>query len=358
MYYNFKKVFLDLQYEDSFLSLCQREKLITKYKSGLELSPNSVMKYTKYKQRVLCYLALFETLDFSRGLIDLSPLVNRGIINEDSNCNSDKTIKYDKEFVEQADTMLLYGKKDVVSRVTSDYLQDLKEYKKSHPGWGDKVKKIWLGVANGNGGLSFNKDYESIIKNFDSLFDYNFDTDYGNVYDDIICIRNSLIQGLYSSMTTDAVYASSIFQLHSSKPTPQLVDDIYYLVETKLPDEANVLPMPSTIDEALRMKESSELKSFRSVMSEWCYYYSNNEFGLAEKIHKDIVKANKQFENLERFRKFASSPYTQVVCLLGGCLPYPAIAHPVAFTGFISPFLAHGLQQKYTWALMTKKRPK
>ena len=354
MYYDFKKMFLDFQYEESLLSLCEREKIITHNKFGMELK--SWNKYIKNKQKTLCYLALFETVDFSKGIADLSPLVSRGIIAENSNCYMDKTIEFDKEFVEQADTLLRYSKKDVISKVTADFRRWAKKYKSSHSIWNNvDINKIWLGVENGDEGLRFAKDYEKIINNFDDLLEYNLDAECGNVYHDICVIRDSLIQGLYSSMTTDAVYASSFFRLHTSKQTQPIVDDIYYLVETKLPNEVNILPMPSTIDEALKMKNSPEMKSFRHVMSEWCYYYSTNEFGLAEKIQKDIVKANKQFERLERFKRFASSPYTQLVCLAGGCLPNPAIAYPIAFTGYIAPLIANAAQQKHIWAITTNR---
>lgn len=211
------------------------------------------------------------------------------------------------------------------------------------------------------GTIVINKDGEfltdiNLIKGhwYDFVFDY-FKKSLAGVTFEVYAAEDSLIQGLYSSMTTDAVYASSFFRLHTSKQTQPIVDDIYYLVETKLPNEANILPMPSTIDEALKMKNSPEMKSFRHVMSEWRYYYSTNEFGLAEKIQKDIVKANKQFERLERFKRFASSPYTQLVCLAGGCLPNPAIAYPIAFTGYIAPLIANAAQQKHIWAITTNR---
>ena len=78
-------------------------------------------------------------------------------------------------------------------------------------------------------------------------------------------------------MTTDAVYASSIFRLHTSKQTQPIVDDIYYLVETKLPNEVNILPMP------------------------------------------------------------------------------PAIAYPIAFTGYIAPLIANAAQQKHIWAITANR---
>ena len=73
MYRNFSRIFLGLLDETDFLDMCVRDKIITNYKFG---SPLSEEKHTiKNEQRILCYLSLYESVDFSQGLfvLQISP---------------------------------------------------------------------------------------------------------------------------------------------------------------------------------------------------------------------------------------------------------------------------------------------
>jgi len=112
------------------------------------------------------------------------------------------------------------------------------------------------------------------------------------------------------------------------------------------------LPMPQSIEEVIKMRKSPYIKSFRSVMQEWSHYVNQGEYLLAEKIKKDLVKANTQLEKLERYKRFSLSPYVRIFNLIGGQIP--VLGSVLGIISFIEPTITNHIQNKNGWVLLTK----
>lgn len=87
-------------------------------------------------------------------------------------------------------------------------------------------------------------------------------------------------------------------------------------------------------------------------MNEWCSYVEEGEFVLAEKISKDLVKANKALTHLNRYKQFSQSPYTRVFNLLGGLIPCFGIL--LSAINFVEPYIIENIQERIQWTLLTK----
>ena len=167
-------------------------------------------------------------------------------------------------------------------------------------------------------------------------------------------IKDNLIEGLYFSEKKHMPFASAIFSNSYYSTDLATIDDVYYTVKVHLPEDANILPMPRTFAEVERMRKSPYIRSFRSVMNEWSSYIENGDFNSAGKMKNDIIKANKNLEHLERFKKIYSSvPYALITTLAGAEIR--ELSYILGLISIANPLIYTYLQRKNGWTLLTKQ---
>lgn len=372
---NFDTLFLDSIYKDLFERYCIRQGLITKrFDDYIEQSAKdleTLKSPLRGIKQLLIWLTLFEFIDSNSSIYDFSKLVDIGLVKE-SNFLSDPKDKSDifcGEYYDIAIDLMRIYKHDIIKHIKNKDKQELKSlqlYAESRDFWRkiDPSQRKFFCVDDHGNPLSLEKNYDEIIENVDALYDaatsfediekrFEFMFIWNrDISLDIGSIRDNLMLGLYHSDNNKLTFASTLFSNLFQSHTIDCIDSIYYTVQASLPNEVNVMPMPQSLNDVLKMRNSPYIKSFRSVMEEWSSYINSGEYVLAEKIKKDLVRANRQLEKLEKCKKFSTSPYTRVFNLLGGQIPY--LGNILGVLSFLEPIAINHIQKKNGWALLTK----
>lgn len=372
---NFDTLFLDSVYKNLFERYCIRQGLITKrFDDYIEQSAKDleILKSPlRGIKQLLIWLTLFEFIDSDSSIYDFSRLVDIGLVKE-SNFLSDPEVNSDifcGEYYDVAIDLMRIYKHDIIKHIKNKDKQELKSlqlYAESRDFWKeiDPSQRKFFCVDDHGNLLSLEKNYDEIIEKADAL--YAAATSFEDIEKrfafmliwnrdinlDIGSIRDNLMLGLYHSDNNKMTFASTLFSNLFQSHTIDCIDSIYYTVQASLPNEVNVMPMPQSLNDVLKMRNSPYIKSFRSVMEEWSSYINSGEYVLAEKIKKDLVRANRQLEKLEKYKKFSTSPYTRVFNLLGGQIPY--LGNILGVLSFLEPLAINHTQKKNGWALLTK----
>ena len=372
--FELKTVYLDTLYKDIFERYLIRKKLITKtiIDSNEQKSDNLEplkLPLTGLK-KMLVLLTLFENVDSNSSIYDFSRLIDMGLVNENSTIGTkENNVAYSDEYISEATRLMNIYKRDIIrflkrkDRVELKFLQTRSEAKEFWKTVDNKDRFYICTDVNGKP-LELDSDYDNIIANPDILYsggNYFMNPEDGLIFDlvnnrhidlDIGSIRDNLIEGLFYSKKQGASFASGIFSDIHSTNTIECIDSVYYTIQARLPNEVNILPMPQCLDDVLKMRKSPYIHSFRKVMNEWCSYVETGEYLLANKISKDLVKANKALDHLDRYKRFSQSPYTRVFNLFGGLVPYLGIL--LGGISFVEPYIIEHLQEKNQWTLLTK----
>lgn len=355
--YLFDNAFLDLQNTQTFTELCKKNKAISKDIDG------SVVTYDgtplRGVKRLLRNLVLFENIDFSSSIYDCSQLIERGLVSEKSICcsNSSPNMDYDK----QAVCIMSAYRSDIIKQNIEIYKDDLHMLQSSH----NPNRDLWRGknyktinkiCISKNVYLDLKKDYYDIIQNLDLLYssvvENNFDKFFyelfnGDAVSNLIGIRDNLAYAFQSIEENNSVYISNNLNHMQGKKIKNNVDNVYALVQTSLPNEVNVLPMPMTLQDVWDMRKHPAISTFRNVMSEWNYYLQTEDINAAKKIEKDIVKANHGLEKLSKYKKCASSPYVRTGLFITGFLPL--LTTIVNIYSYVEPYIINLVEKKYSW---------
>lgn len=373
--FDFNTLFLDSVYKDTFERYCIRKRLITKTFDESHSSDISDLELIKTPlkgiKKLLVWLTLFEYVDSNSSIYDFTKLIDIGLIKESNFLSQsvDDSEVYCDEYVNAAKSLMKIYKHDVIKHIKNkdkQELHDLQVRSESRDFWKtiDASQRLFLCSDNLGNPLNLDKDYDKIIDSVDDLsgvatcFDnFQHKLDIGlilsrNISLDIGSIRDNLIEGLYHSDNNKMTYVSGLFSNVNHTFITEYIDSIYYTVKASLPNEVNVLPMPQSIEEVIKMRKSPYIKSFRSVMQEWSHYVNQGEYLLAEKIRKDLVKANTQLEKLERYKRFSISPYVRIFNLIGGQIP--VLGSILGVISFIEPTITNHIQNKNGWVLLTK----
>ena len=355
--YLFNSAFLDLQYAQTFTELCKKNGVITK-----DIA-NSTVTYDgmplRGVMRLLQYLVLFENIDFSSSIYDCSQLVERGLISESSICcsNSDPNIDYEK----QAISIMSAYKSDIVKQnveLYKDHLQMLRSsYNPNRNLWKDSnYKTINKICISENIYIDIKKDYYNIIQKLDLLYGsivennyakFLYGLFYGDAVSNLIGIRNNLAYAFQSIEKDNSVYISNNLNHLQGKKIKNNVDDVYALVQTSLPSEVNILPMPTTLQDVWNMRRHPAISAFRKVMCEWNHYIQTEDINAATKIKKDVIKANHYLEKLGKYKKFSSSPYVRTGLFVAGFIPI--LSNIVNIYSYAEPYIFNYIEEKCSW---------
>lgn len=335
------KIILDYHFSEILGTMCIRNGLITNFNE--EQYRTESLQWIKEDKspligmkKLLILVTLFEKIDFS-SLFDISRLADIGLVDEEiMKCNSENN----KLIIEKTDNVYL----ETLSLFNIYKSCIVKILKKRHGILlsNQKITKI----INEGLASSFSESFIEDNKNMQEKLTYKIIE--GMFYE--TC--TSLIKTTISKNTT---YYSNLFESSNLEVNlPKInIEKIYYIAQVQLPNEVNLLPMPQTLNEALQMRKSPYLCSFRRVFTEWSNYLSRGELSLAKKMEKDLIKANQNLCRLEKYRKFTQSPYFRVANLIGGEIPI--LSTILNITLFTTSFLEEGIQRNNEWILMPSR---
>lgn len=355
--YLFDSAFLDLHYTQTFTELCKKSGVISKDIDNSAVTYDGVP--LRGMMKLLQYLVLFENIDFSSSIYDCSQLLDRGLISEKSICCSNSNPNVDCD--NQAISIMSAYKSDIVKQniqLYKDHLQMLQSsYNPNCDLWrGRSYKTINKICISENIYLDVKKDYYNIIQNLDILYSsivknnsskFLYELFNGDAVSNLIGIRNNLAYALQSMEEKSSVYISNYLNHLQGKKIKKNVDDIYAFVQMSLPNEVNILPMPTTLQDVWNMRKHPAISTFRSIMSEWNYYIQTENINAAEKIKKDIIKANHNLEKLGKYKKFSSSPYVRTGLFVAGFIP--VLSNIVNIYSYAEPYILNGIERRYSW---------
>lgn len=113
---------------------------------------------------------------------------------------------------------------------------------------------------------------------------------------------SSIISLMKMSETYCAPFVSKRIPCTSKKTEVDNMHKVFKLCLIQMKDEIKYIPKIESIDDLLRLREKKEIKRFREVLFEWKSLMNNGDIELAEKIRSDIVKANKEISNLNKWK--------------------------------------------------------
>lgn len=355
--YLFDSAFLDLQNTQTFTELCKKNKVISKDIDG------SIVSYDgtplRGMKRLLRDLVLFENIDFSSSIYDCSQLIERELISEKSICcsNNNPNMECDK----QAICIMSAYKSDIIKQnvqIYKDHLHMLQSsYSPNCDFWkGRDYRTINKICISENLYLNLDDNYYYIIQNLDYLYGSIVENNHykffyelfnGDAVSNLIGIKNNLAYAFQSIEKNNSVYISNNLNHLQGKKIKNNLDSVYALVQTSLPEEVNILPMPTTLQDVWDMRKHPSISVFRKVMSEWNYYIQTDDINAAMKIKKDIVKANHGLEKLGKYKKFVSSPYVRTGLFSAGFIP--VLSEIVNVYSFVEPYISNFVDKKYNW---------
>lgn len=355
--YLYNNAFLDLQYTQTFTELCKKKGIITKDILGGSVGYEGMP--LRGVEKLLQYLVLFENIDFSSSIYDCSQLVERGIINEKSICcsNNDPPCDYEK----QAVSIMSAYKSDIIRQNVELHKDELtmlrSKYSPSREYWCNKEYESINSICiSKNLSLNLKKDYFEIINNLDILDDSRIkNNDYklldnilnGHPASNLFGIRNNLAYAFQSINENDAVFISNNLKHLQGNRIDKIVDDIYVLVQTSLPDDANILPMPTTLEDVWEMRSHPSISAFRKVMSEWNYYIQKNDINAAQKIKKDIIKANHNLKKIGKYKEFSSTPFVRTGLFLASFVPI--VSEVLNVYSYVEPYFSDYFEKENNW---------
>jgi hypothetical protein len=324
------KLFLDFGYLNTLERLAIEEGWITSTLDGhmAEERMEFEIESTRdpLKGRILRLLTLFESVDSFGTDFDWSQLVEVGIVPKNSLMvgamhspkaideygNNAETPSYERERIlryseETASAFLKLFRKEIIAQHIRTSPKGLYTH-----------QSRWFVGRN-----DLMNEYDYFVEHLEESIPVE-KLSYANFINYIELVYQSIKDGLYfSCIDGHASFIPSVSNLMGPEPPPipKLIDDLYYLARTRLSDEILVLPQPRSIDEAVEMKNTKEMKQFRLILSHWLDALQVGDESAEKKIRHDIGKANKDLERLKRIKRFQESPLNFWLNAIGGHIP-------------------------------------
>lgn len=312
---NFDKLYVDEFFLRSLEKIAVSEKWIPKPKHML-------YKRNYLKQKILLYLTLFDNID-SPSLhfydADVSRFINEGIFDKHSLMfNESPTVleiqrglgeksqyKSTLKIIEEtAISTIRYYKYILID--LNDSLGDYYPYFRSFP--------LRFGDIYDHFEYLLETPVNIVVEKFPEMSD---------VKDDLDKFKYNLEQILFASAIERKPFAASYivpFKNYMSENV-ELVNNVYYVVRTKLKNEIVYLPSPSTLNDVIKIRAHPSIKRFREVIAEWCKYLEEGNLKLECRARKDIQKANMELKRLTKYREFKNSPLNFWLNSIGGHIP-------------------------------------
>lgn len=379
---SYDTLFLDIKYLHDLEIIARKERLIENLFS-CDDNELPIRKPNNYKT-LLFLIMMYDHLDSSISDYSWDTFVSEGIIKPDAciinGYGGFANGKEDIQCIKKAKEISLFYKDDLIKEILSRakklsgrklsdlYFYDDDEFRKR---FGSSV--TFLGDLFGTlpGKYSLSNDFEKV---FDGLIDDNlkiglspndykkgksFGLLHHHMLEPIDYFYN-LIDSLHCSQNSNIVYKSSIFEFPKTRSKITDVEKIYN-TQIHFISELQVIPMPATLKEAFKFRKDPNLISFKTAMNEWISYIDNGEYNLAEKMKKDLIKANNALEHIGRFKRINNHPVTICFKFVGSVLldllvnksPVATVLTPA--TESIGAVVLNYLEDKNKWSLLVKE---
>lgn len=121
-------------------------------------------------------------------------------------------------------------------------------------------------------------------------------------------IRDSIIKCVYYSARERCGFSSAIADNSSVEPASvhEALEQTSVLL-AQAPGDLR-LPMPNSLDEALQLRNTREMKRFRKVVSTWCEALQTGNFIDANRLIGDIRKSSTALARVEGIERFLDRP--------------------------------------------------
>lgn len=366
----FKKIYFDHIYKDQLHVLAAKEKWITRYNDNHSCRFNELdlRKRNYLKQKILLLITLFEKLDSDYSPYDLSILMDEGIIDKKSGIvtglvNPNLGSNIDELASEVTINLMRNNSHQVIrSHIRSSpkgYYQKVSKYK-NRP---DPSAPPESSLPDGYTSLFWGQfDHDDLQKEYERIMDYVHDADKIEenekfrmteaFYDHIKYINMNLKYCALSSISENSSFVSGITQSKDIKIQREvdLIDELYYIVKTRINDERIILPHPRNLREALKFRNAPEMQQFREVISEWCSTIEQGHYQAEKKIRKDIGKASRALKRAGCWREYENSPVNFWLNCIGGHIPILSNVLTVINTAGVA--YKHFAERSSKWRLL------
>lgn len=357
-----KKVFLDWIFRESLERIALSEGWIDNaiYYEAEEVLriPRQVERHW-LRKKTLLMITLFDEIDSSYSGLNWSRFVDEGIVSSKAIMldHSEPSVFYDKpQYITgpmqyERERLLKYSKesaRELMRLFQNRFIQF--HFQNSFPDFYTRDPNLF--VSKGDLASEFNW----VLDNIDD-YELISEKPHLDLYAaDIEAMIESLEKCIYYSSYEGVAFTTGLGDTQEPEPLPtaELVDDLYYLVKTRLSDEILVLPEPKSIAEVIEMRNTKEMKRFRAVLSEWFSALIQGDERLEVKIRHDVQKANLELEKLKRWRRFEKSPLNFWLNAIGGHIP--VFSDILNAFNTVAGLYSNWSEKSRSWVLLTQKK--
>lgn len=168
-------------------------------------------------------------------------------------------------------------------------------------------------------------------------------------------IKESIMYGIYDSVLSGSIYYDgSIFptENNSIEETNISAQSISRIMNIDLSPELYHLPIPSTISEAIMLRNRPEIASFRNIFFEWCTALKQGDIDMAMRIKKDVNLAQQELDKYYQWENRKIKLFNCITDVVVGQIPYLS-----TIVGTISPFQTRNTlrkKNKNSWIFLLK----
>ncbi|WP_018277573.1 hypothetical protein WKI13_13200 [Teredinibacter turnerae] len=327
----FEKAFLDSEHWSQFERMAISEGYICASIEGEPLDENNsntdywTNSHNSISSDILIYLTLFDSIAGPETYFDLNNLSSLGIVNKEE-INADIENFIPNQIYFEAAELIEKSKGNLIESIIGDI----------------RPAGKWRKTAIMNA--------VNVLLDDPIAFSRQMDIDLSEMEYQVQRVYLPVVKAIYSSANSGSTVVSRLAS--NSEPFPvepiELVDELYYLVQTRLNDQVIYLPKPSSIDHALEVRNFPEMVDFRLILNEWIEYIRDGGDRGVEKIDADLKLANRSLRRIENIIEFQQSPINFWINTIGGHIPFVSNVITVANT-FASGYSMYG-QRKYRWA--------
>lgn len=193
------------------------------------------------------------------------------------------------------------------------------------------------------------KEWQNCVSNSEFLSQCNFSC---LERENLGAQRFAKMNGLVTSHLQNAtLFDNSIRFKTSQVPLKRIAENIYHIVNVDMSQIVGSLPVPCTVQEAMRLRDRPEIKSYRKIFLSWCENMYKGDVPEAEYIKRDFDDANKFFKDKEKREK--RCPTFRCTCeIIGNQIPY--LSNVMGIVSPLQNLYNSKLEEQYRWILLTR----
>ena len=332
-----------------------KEGLISSYDRDFdidELTHTSRHMRVDNRKFLLFALVLFDKIDASHlSMFNMDKLIDLGIVDEHAHMVESHLINMDQ-------TSLLFQNLDVSMYQSNDVLSMAKSTAEEI--MIANKEKIVRAILKQERVHERNLiDADEISKNYTKwLRDCEFwasATNFHTAKESMGILKESIMYGLYDSIISGSIYYDGTISSTTRRALGKFditAEDVCRIMNIDLSPELYHLPIPSTISEAIMLRNRPEILAFRNIFFEWCRAIKQGDIDMAVRIKRDVDLAKKE---LNKYYKWESSKIKLFSCITDiiiGKIPYLS-----DIVGAVSPFQTRNIlrkKNKNSWILLLR----